>query len=163
MSEAPAESTPADEPAEQPADLDAAPADEVDTDTQDDHKNASPNAEAASWRRKYGDQKAINTAQSALIERFQRAEISRIANQRLQDPEDLWREVELEHLVGEDGSVDPALVGIQLDALIAKKPHYARKVPPTTPPASLVTGDGRPPASEPQSTWDDVLKDAARH
>ena len=155
----------ADEPAEQPADLDAAPADDgaQDISSAPDDKNTNPNAEAASWRRKYSDQKTINAAQSALIERFQRAEIARIADQRLQDPQDLWREVELQHLVGEDGSVDPALVTIQVDALIAKKPHYARKVPPKSPPASNVTGDGRPPASEPETTWDGVLKDAARH
>jgi hypothetical protein len=124
----------------QPVDLDAAPADVDDH----DERSANLNAEAAAWRRKYSDQKAVSATQSALIERFQRTEISRLAADRLQDPEDLWRDVELAELVGEDGGVDPTLVGIQLDALVARKPHYARKVPPATPPASNVTADGRP-------------------
>ena len=93
------------------------------------------------------------TLAQARVSEMNRAEAERVAAQRLADATDLWASgVAMADVLGEDGLIDPDRVDEAVSGLLGRKPHLGRRGP-ITPPASNVTGDGKPPGGNRGPTW----------
>lgn len=86
--------------------------------------------EAAAYRRKLRDAEKERDALAEQISGMRRGEAERLAAEHLADPSDLWRSgIELDSLLGEDGSLDPDAVKVATGKLVAERPHYRKPAP----------------------------------
>ena len=87
---------------------------------------------------------------------LQRAEVERLAAERLADPSDLWRHdgVELDALLGEDGGLDAERWPPPWPGWSRRTPHGASRGPTSAP------GPGA--ASSPRPTFGEAFKRAGR-
>lgn len=87
--------------------------------------------EAAGYRTKLREAEGERDALAEQVTAMRRGEVERIAGEQLADPGDLWRaEVQLDSLLGEDGSLDAEKVGAAIEQLVSEKPHYKKQSPP---------------------------------
>lgn len=92
---------------------------------------AGPNAEAAKYRK---ERNAAREERDALRSRWDdrdRADIDKLAADRLADPGDLWLSSSLDKMRAEDGTLDVGKASQEIDALLKAKPHYAKPAAPT--------------------------------
>ncbi|MFI6779105.1 hypothetical protein [Nocardia sp. NPDC050412] len=127
---------------EQPADT--APADSMPAELEasaDIEQQQSPNREAAKWRKQL---RTVETERDSLIERvtaYERAEVERLAADKLTDPADLWVSgADLETFRGEDGAIDAAKVRAAVDGVLESHPHWKRATRTRPPAGSLKSG-----------------------
>ena len=107
------------------------------TDTSNEAPGGDPTDERAKLRREAAryrtERNAVREERDRLREQvagFRRQEVERLAAQRLRDGSDLWtRDVELDSLLADDGSVDADAVNTAVDALVENKPHLRRPDP----------------------------------
>ncbi|MBF6298038.1 hypothetical protein IU459_10815 [Nocardia amamiensis] len=108
--------------------VDAAPADPSGDAPETDAggEQSGPNREAAKWRKQLRTVEAERDGLRERVTAFERAEVERLAADRLADPADLWTGgVDLESLRGKDG-IDAAKVGKAVDAILRSHPHWQR-------------------------------------
>jgi len=143
----------------EPVDLDTE-ADLPDPDKSGDEeadKASSPNAEAAKYRRKLRAAETKLEVQTARTEMLIRREVERLAADRLADGTDVWRDdTQLADLVDGEGLPDTERVTARVADLLDAHGHWDK--PGSTPPASTVTGDGKPPGGDPSASWQDVYR-----
>ena len=98
-------------------------------------------------------------ALQATLTDYHRAEAERIAESRLIDSADLWRDgVSVAELLDDDGRVDPDKVGAAVDAVIDAHEHWQRPTPQRPNVHDLHSGStGRRPEKT-GGTWMDALK-----
>ncbi len=94
----------------------------------------------------------------ARVSEMNRAEAERQAVQHgMADASDLWlNNIDLDDVLGDDKLVDAAKVDAAVGDLLARNPHLGRRGP-VTPPASNITGDGKPPGTQAAPTWQDAF------
>ena len=92
---------------------------QADPDTDPAGDPAGDAREAAKWRHRLRDTEAERDALAGKVEALQRAEITRLAGERLHRGEDLWKhsDVTVADLLNDAGVVDPAKVQAALDTL----------------------------------------------
>lgn len=113
------------------------------------------NAEAARYRRQLREAEATRDTLAGRVEAMQRAEVERLAADRLAVPGDLWRfGVDLSALLTDDGDLDAAAVDAAVDALAADRPHLA----PRRPFAPDSFGQGRRGTAQPDRGWAELLR-----
>ncbi len=142
--------TPPAEPAAEPtADASAEPSD-------DDGRGG--NAEAARWRTRLRTTEAERDTIATRLEGFQRAEVERLAGDVLAQGGDLFAVggIELEEVLTEDGTVDPAIVAMAVEQLVATRPGLHRNARPRV--ADLGQGArGNASGNSGGRSWSDVL------
>ncbi len=116
-------------------------------------------AEAARYRRRLRETETELTTARTRLETFQRREVERLASDRLAVPGDLFavHGVALDEVLGEDGSVDPDLVAMAVEQLVATRPGLARVAPQRTGPSAVGLG-AREGIGAGTATWADVLR-----
>lgn len=84
--------------------------------------------EAASYRRRLRAVEAERDALVAQVDARDRADVERLASDKLADPSDLWQGgvVELTALRGDDGALEPERIAAAVDAVVAARPHWAK-------------------------------------
>lgn len=98
----------------------------------------SPNAEAAKYRHRLRAAEAERDALAARLDARDRADIDKLAADRLADVSDLWTATSLDAMRSEDGMIDMEKAAAEIEALLAAKPHYAKPV--ADPPVDLHQG-----------------------
>lgn len=146
---------------------DAAPMGVASTDTPaeevSDTVSLTPNEEAANYRRRLRETETERDTLREQVTGFRRAEVERLAAERLADPSDLWREAQLEDLLDESGALDTEKVATALDAVLDAHKHWAKPTPATSAaPASTVTSADKIGLGEPDPTWQGALRGARR-
>ena len=112
--------------------LDAAPAEEESTETEETPDVAALRKEAANHRKKARAAEQERDALASRVEALQRAEVERIVATKADnympfaDPADFWRGdgVELAALVDEDGNLDAAKVREVASGVLVEHPHW---------------------------------------
>lgn len=120
------------------------------------------NREAAKWRRQLRETETERDSLRSRVEAMQRAEVERLAGDRLAKPESLWKTegVALADLLGEDGQVDADKVAAATE--LAASTLGLQQLPAHQRPevrGAYVPSEGRypgNPASSP-STWKGFL------
>lgn len=109
----------------------------------------SPEPKEARFRRERNEAREQLAQADARIERMQRAEIDRLAGERLQIPNDLFSLSgnEVADYLTDSGDVDADKVAADVAAILAERPGLQRRPPVFDP--SQGTG-GRPPQEEPK-------------
>ena len=97
----------------------------------------------------------------ARVSEMNRNEAERQALQWMADATDLWGSgVTLDDILGDDGLIDPDKTQHAVAELLHRKPHLAKRGP-VTPPASNITGDGKPPGADTAPTWEQAFSPGA--
>ncbi|MET8181964.1 hypothetical protein [Streptomyces sp. NPDC005336] len=120
---------------------------------------ASPNAEAAKYRRKLRDAETQLEAANTRIETLLRRDIEQRVSDRLAVPADLFDlgKATVADLLNEDGVIMDDAIAAAVEALIEKRPGLAK------PKGWGDVGGFRPSAiSDPAPTWTDALR-GGRH
>jgi hypothetical protein len=159
MTDTPTEPTPDDEPADDASGNlpEASPTDDTDnTGTADDHP--PPRNREEQYRKRARAAEVELTLARARVSEMNRERAEEHAKQRgMADPSDLWLNgIELGDVLNDDKLVDPAKIDAAVTALLARKPHLARRGP-ATPPASTVRGDGKPPGAQTAPKLEDAF------
>ena len=88
----------------------------------------------------------------ARVAETNRERAEELAQQRMQDPSDLWaNDVKLDDVLGDDKRIDRDKFDQAVTDLLTRKPHLGKRTP-QTPAASTVRGEGAPGA-EAAPTW----------
>lgn len=119
-------------------------------------------AEAARQARKYRQQLRATEAERdqlrAQVESFQRAEVERLAADRMADPADLWRAgINLGDLLTEDGAIDTQRVTETVDQVLSTHRHW-RKTASAAAPASEVGATGRINTDDAPASFEDAFR-----
>jgi len=85
----------------------------------------SPNREAAKRRRQLREVEAERDTLRSRLDSYDRAEVERLAADRLADPGDLWLSTSIEALRGDDGALDAEKVTAELDKITTDAPTGA--------------------------------------
>lgn len=93
-----------------------------------DPRVRAANAEAAGRRRQLREVEQERDQLRETVNGMHRAEVERLAADRLHDPSDLWASTDLDALRGEDGNVDAGTVQQAMAELIARKPYLAKPI-----------------------------------
>ncbi|ROO88755.1 hypothetical protein EDD29_6434 [Actinocorallia herbida] len=90
-------------------------------------------SEAARYRRALREAETDRERLTGQVEALQRAEVARLAGERLADPADLWRAgtLTVADMLTDNGTVDAAKVSTAVEAVLAEHPHWQRQVIPT--------------------------------
>jgi hypothetical protein len=154
----PAESESLPEAAEVATEPQELPADDVDGQSSDEpiDELSKVRREAADRRVKLRETEAERDQLRGQLAALQRAEVERLAADRLADPSDLWRHegVELEALLADDGTPDPEAVVRAAADVVKAHPSWGRPLP------DLGAGPRPPAASAP--SFGEALKRAGR-
>lgn len=147
--------------AAEPADLDdtdtEAPAGGADEGGQTDSGDDKIANEAARYRRRLRAAETNLAVAEARADLLMRRDVERLATGKLIDPADIWRDdTDLTGLIGDDGLPSAELVEARAAELVKAHPHWNR-ARTLTPPASTVTGDGKPPSGPLSPSWGQVL------
>ena len=121
----------------------------------EDQQDQGGAREAQRLRARARDAEAERDALAQRVATFQQAEALRLAGEHLAEPGDLLTlgGVQVADLLGEDGSVDPALVQAAAAALVeARGARFAKAVPPAN-----YDGGVRTTARTPTASWSSVL------
>lgn len=117
---------------------------------------AKARGEAAKYRTRLREAETERDALASRVATLQRAEVARLAGEKLAQGTDVFDigRTELADVLDADGNVDPALVGERVTELLASRPGLA--APVTTWPD---VGQGKPPAppAPARSTWAEAL------
>lgn len=120
-------------------------------------------AEAARQAKKYRQQLRATEAERdqlrAQVESFQRAEVERLAADRMADPADLWRAgINLGDLLTEDGAaIDTQRVTETVDQVLSTHRHW-RKTASAAAPASEVGATGRIHTDDAPASFEDAFR-----
>ncbi|MGV9540732.1 hypothetical protein ACWDSF_05345 [Nocardia beijingensis] len=162
------DTTPADpiEPTEQSTDTDVdaptASNDAVATET-DSGEQPNGNREAAKYRRQLRETETERDALRERVTAYERAEVERLAADRLADPSDLWTGgTDLEMLRGKDGAIDPAKVGKAIEGVLESHPHWQRTTRPRPAVGSLHSGATGSSVAGLPTGWAQAFADAKR-
>lgn len=129
------------------------PASEPNSSTDD-----KPGSEAAKWRRRLRDTEVERDTLAQRVERFQRAEVTRLVADDLAQPGDLFRfGVTLADVLDDDGKVEPGLVATALSGLLEARPGLGKPAPQQRGPSSHGQGH-RPVAVDASPSWADVIR-----
>lgn len=141
----------------------------IDTPPEPDPKGgddlAAVRKEAAKYRTRAKDAEGERDSLAEQLTTLRRAEAERVAStaaddfRPLADGSDLWRgDVELDALVGEDGTVDPAAVREQAAKVAEGRPHYL--APGKSASGDADQGKGAPPNPDDKPSFGEALKQA---
>lgn len=146
MTAAPTHGAAPDAPTTAPDGGSAAPSDAAPSD--------SPSREAAARRRQLRETEAERDQLRDQLDASRRREVERLAAARLSEPSDLlvFGQLEVDALLGDDGSVSAEAVAAAVDALLAKRPGLA--VAPDPP---SLDGGAMGATVRPSTSWRDVL------
>lgn len=87
--------------------------------------------EAAGYRHKLRETEGERDALAEQVTAMRRAEVERLAGDRLADSGDLWRSgVEVDQLLSDEGAPDPEKVGAVVEQLVKDRPHYRKQASP---------------------------------
>ncbi|WP_051046295.1 hypothetical protein [Nocardia asiatica] len=161
------DTTPADpiEPTEQQ------PGDEQATDTAvdapatetDSGEQPNGNREAAKYRRQLRETETERDALRERVTAYERAEVERLAADRMADPSDLWTGgTDLETLRGKDGAIDPAKVGKAIEGVLESHPHWQRTTRTRPAVGSLRSGASGASVDGLATGWAQAFADAKR-
>ena len=106
--------------------------------------DAEPDRTEAKLRRRAQQAETKLAVAEAIVSEVNREVAENIASQRLANAGDLWHSVELSDLLDTSGKLDTAKLAATLDSVLKAKPYLAKR---SAPPASIVTGDGKPPTA----------------
>lgn len=85
------------------------------------------NAEAARYRTQLRAVESERDALVARVEAFQKADAERMAGETLANGEDLWLTgLSVDHVLDDDGRVDPDVVAAKVQEITRERPHFAR-------------------------------------
>lgn len=120
-------------------------------------EGASPNAEAAKYRRQLRDVEADRDQLASTVLAFQRAEAEALAGEVLVKGSDLWLiGTELTDLLSEDGRIDPAKVTAAIEGALSDRPYMSKR-------NTLLTGNtvpregGNPHPVATEPSWGDAF------
>ena len=164
------ETGPVEDPQTGPAAATVEGAEETDQEPQGDEPDATEGGaiakvrkEAATYRTKLRDAEAERDAAVGQLEAFQRqaAATAATGTGKLADGADLWRDgsVALDHLIGEDGSLDVAALDQAVARLLVEHPHWRHQQQASVsrrPAEALKAGASSPDGERP--TWADALR-----
>lgn len=119
-----------------------------------DDTPATPNREAAKYRRRLREAETERDTLAGRVETLQRREVERHAADRLAQPSDLFTVagVALPELLDDAGDVDPGKVDEAVQTLLSDRPGLSRHV------RTLDLGQGRRGDPTPTTSWGDVLR-----
>lgn len=119
-------------------------------------KDKNPNAESAKWRTKLRETESALAAANERLAGFQRAELERLAAERLSAPGDLLTlsGKQLSDFLSDDGTVNAEAVNEAATAVLDARPGLAPSQAATDPTQGRGTHDGAAPRS-PQ--WTDLF------
>jgi|SoiMethySBSTD1v2_1073268.scaffolds.fasta_scaffold1372322_2 hypothetical protein len=101
------------------------------------------NSEAARYRTERNAERDRADALAERVTGYQRAQVERLAGDKLADATDLWSSADLADLLdGESGEVDDAKVTAAVEQLVQAKPHYAKQARRPRPDPSQGGGGG---------------------
>lgn len=119
---------------------------------QDDDAGDGPGREAAKYRRRLRDAEAQRDQLAERVESLQRAEVERLATDDKLRPAALWASgIELDALLGDDGTVDPGKV---TEAIEAARQQLGIPTPPS---GNYVRGEGRVPGRPAKPSGRDAM------
>jgi hypothetical protein len=130
----------------------------------DNQENAKLRRENAAWRRKFREAESALQAQAEQIAAYERADLERLAAEKLANPADLALVVDVDQLREDDGSLSSEKVGAAVDRVLAERPHWAKSQPESEPePDNGRTypdfhGGARTPPAPPPPSFGDLLK-----
>jgi hypothetical protein len=108
----------------------ATEADTADDDATEADPAAKARKEAAAYRRRLRDTETERDALRGRLETMQRAEVERLAAEKLATPSDLWLAgTNLADLLDDDGNLDAGKVTETLNRIVAERPHWSRPAP----------------------------------
>ncbi len=121
--------------------------------------SSTGNAEAARYRRALRETETERDGLRGTVERLQRAEVLRLSEGQLAQPDDLFDVggVALADLLGDDGSVDSGRVGTALAGVLQARPGLAYVPPRPTGPSAFGLG-ARPGVDAGKPSWQDVVR-----
>lgn len=97
--------------------------------------------EAAKWRKQFRQAEERATQLQTRLEALQRAEVERIAAERMADPADLWRAgVDLTDVLTDDGTVDQDSIGDTINRVLEKHRHWRKPALAAAPVTGVGTG-----------------------
>lgn len=139
------------------------PGAEIDSDGPEGTPEGNDNGEPQKGNREARYRVERNEARAALaaaeerIQRMQRAEVERLASEKLSHPSDLFSLSgnDVADYLTEDGDVDAEKVAADVDAILAERPGMRKQTPSYDP--SQGRG-GKPPAKR-EPSWGALLKD----
>lgn len=150
---------PADEADEKASPEDSPEPGTDDTDADDTGTDDHPprrNREEAYRKRAMAAETELVLAQARVAE-TNRERAEELAQQRMQDPSDLWaNDVKLDDVLGDDKRIDRDKFDQAVTDLLTRKPHLGKRTP-QTPAASTVRGEGKRPGAEAAPTWVDAF------
>ena len=98
----------------------------TETDTPDGEQD-NGNKEAAKYRRRLRETEAERDTLKARLDVLQRNEVQRLVADRFADPADIWRDgATLEHLIDDDGNIDPTRVNDLATTLLDAHKHWGK-------------------------------------
>lgn len=145
------------DPAEQQTTEPAADTEATDT------EQPNGNREAAKYRRQLREAETERDGLRERVTAYERAEVERLAADRLTDPADLWTGgTDLETLRGKDGRIDPEKVRAAIDGVLEAHPHWqrSRRTPPAA--GSLRSGASGSSVDRLGTSWARAFADAKR-
>ncbi|MBA4855775.1 hypothetical protein [Nocardia farcinica] len=114
---------------------------DVSTVEREDNEQQSSNREAARYRRQLRDAEAERDSLRERVLSYERAEVERLAADKLADPTDLWTGgVELDSLRDKSGAIDPAKVVAAAGKVLEDHPHWQRPQRPRPSIGNLKSG-----------------------
>lgn len=126
---------------------------------QHDQDRSSPNREAAKYRTRLREVETERDGLVARVERHQLADVARLVDGRLAQPDDLLAYgVQLSALLDDQGDVDPALVDTALLGLLDARPGLAAAAPSDGPRFPDLGGGKRGASTDAGgSSWGQVI------
>lgn len=126
---------------------------EVEQPEEDEDQGRKGNPEAAKWRTRFREAEAERDTLRERLATVQRAEVIRQATGpgRLIDGEDVFRTIDLDELIDDEGNVDDDKISEAVETLVETKPHLGR-------PAfedGVGVGERNPTTG---ATWADVIR-----
>jgi hypothetical protein len=149
--------TMSDSPVGEPQDLDAAPVppetpDSAGEPDEDDDQPTGRSGREARFRKENRALKAEAIVYAARTDVRDRRDVERIAAETLASGSEIWRDgTDLAALLDGDGLPSEEAVRARAAELLAAHGYLSKPRPKSTPSASIVTGDGRPPAPKSSS------------
>jgi hypothetical protein len=87
---------------------------------------AALRTEAKNRRLKLREVEGERDALRERVNGFEQEQVQGLIRDRFEDPDDFFSQVEMDHLRGEDGTVDSGLVGDAVNSVLETKPHWAK-------------------------------------
>jgi hypothetical protein len=89
-----------------------------------------------------------------------RADVETLAAELFADPSDVWAVTSLEQMQNDEGLIDPDKAGVELQRVLAEKPHWKKPAPVAYP--EVHQGAMRGTVEEPKVSFGDSIRRAVR-